>query len=537
MAPKRRPQRHYTSSASAPVGGLNVRDALNAMPITDAVNLVNWIPQQYGVRCRKGWLRFAENFSNPINTTMCYQPDREEITTTKFFAVTDVGIYDVTNPTDTPTSVFSFAGIPPVDISYMTHMMFANVSGTFLLACSHEGGYFTYDGSTWTQRVAGTNPGEVSGVDPDELCFVTSWKRRLWFCRKGTAEVYYSDVDAITGPMTKFDVGPFMKNGGKVAFIASWTIDAGEGIDDFLVIAGENGDLLIYKGTDPDNASTFALVGIYYVGRLPIGRRGFVSLGGDLLILSARGIQPMSYVTRGGQSLLRASSIDYLEKIQPRIADLVGQYSMLKGWSMMLYPKETLLIITVPIDVTGIYDQYVLYTNTNRWTIFRGIPTNGSMGLYDDQLYSGTVDGEVIEMLSGFYDNVPYDNTENPGDPISGVIQPAYSYFGLPGMNKKFHMVRPTFLAAVRPASVVQMATDFQYVPPVVPTEFATASGAFWDIGRWDVDRWGGDLNTYDEWQGVGGIGYAGSAIINTTTVGETFLPTIDYIYEPGGVL
>lgn len=535
MALKPRPRRHYTSSTPAPVGGLNVRDALNSMGATDAIDLINWVPQQYGVRCRKGWSRYSIGFGEPVRTIMSYQPDRESVDQTKMFAVTDNDIYDTTARTDTPSSVLTLAGSP--GYGAMSYTMYANTAGNFLVACSHIGGYFTFDGTTWTQRVAGVSAGQIDGVDPDELCFVTSWKRRLWFCRRGSASVYYLDTDQITGTITEFDVGPFLKNGGTIAFIANWTIDAGEGIDDLLIIAGENGDILIYKGTNPDSAATFALVGVYYIGRLPVGRRGFCTFGGDLVILSERGLQPMSYVTRGGQSLLRASSIDYLGKIQPRISDLVSRYSLLSGWSLMVYAKENLMVLTVPIDISGIYDQYALYTNTNTWTLLRGMPNNGSMGLFDSQMYFGTEDGEVIKAFDGYFDNVPYDNSENPGDGISGVIQPAYSYFGLPGQNKNWHMARPTFLASVPPAFSVQMATDFRYIPPVVPEQLLTAEGSLWDVALWDEAVWGGELNTYADWKGVGAIGYAGSLILNTICTGDTFMPSIDYMYEPGGVL
>lgn len=530
---KPRPRRHYTSSSPAPLGGLNVRDGLNIMQQTDAVALVNWIPQQYGVRLRKGWTRQSIGFGAPVRTIMAYQPDREITAEHKLFAVTDGNIWDSTTPTDTPASVFTLTGDP--NYGYMSSVMFSNIAGNFLLACSHQGGYHIYDGTSWTKPVAGTGVGEINGIDPNDLVTVTSWKRRLWFCERESTTVWYMDTDSITGDITAFDVGPFMKSGGKIAFIANWTIDAGEGIDDLLVIAGENGDVLIYKGTNPDSASTFALVGVYQVGRLPIGRRGFTDYGGDLLILSDRGIQPMSYVTRGGQSLLRASSIDYLSKIQPRISDLVSQFSQFRGWTMRVFPRENLLIVTVPVEVNGTFQQYALYTNTNTWTLLQGIPSNGSGAILNNDIFMGTDDGEVIEGFSGFLDDVAYGATEGFG--IQGVIQPAYSYFNMPGMNKSFSMVRPSFLSVVRPAFSAQMVTDYRYTAPTAPAAFANDGDSLWDVGVWDSSMWGGELNVYDDWRGVGAIGYAGSLVISTNCVGDTFLASIDYMYEPGGVL
>ena len=533
MVTKSRPRKHFISSNPAPLGGLNVRDAINAMPPTDALDLLNWIPQQYGIKTRKGWRRFAIGLDAPVRSVMQYQPNREASAATRIFAATDSGIFNVTSGPDTPSSVVTLPGT--VNYGSFSDTMFTNVAGSFLITCSHEGGYRTYDGTNWVTRVAGAGTGEINGVDPDLFCFTMAWKRRLWFVEKDSTKVWYLPTDSIAGVAEMLDLGPFMAHGGKIAFIANWTIDAGEGIDDFLIIAGENGDVLIYKGTNPASAATFALVGVYQVGALPIGRRGFTAYGGDLLLLSERGIQPMSYVTRGGQSFLRASSIDYLGKIQPRIAELIGNSLLQRGWSMIQNPRENLIIISTPSGVTGIFDQYALYTNTNSWTLLRGMPNNGSMCVANSQMYFGTEEGEVILAFEGVYDNVAHGATS--GDGITGLIQPAYSYFNMPGMNKKYLMVRPTFLAQAPPAFVVQIAVDFSNPTPLVPGATTAPPGPAWDISLWDNTDWDGGLDTFDEWKGVGAIGYAGSVIMRTVTAGDTFLASLDYMYEPGGVL
>lgn len=524
--------RHYVVPTSAPVGGLNVRDAIDNMPRGDAIELINWIPQQFGVRCRKGYREWCTGMTNPVRTVMQYQPNRENVASYKLFAATDAAIFDVTTSSASPSSAISLGSTP--GIGRMYSVSFANTAGSFLLACSEVGGYWTYDGTSWVKRTSGSGPGHIGGVNPDNLVFVTSWKRRLWFVEKNSTFAWYSETDAITGTLTRFDLGPFAKHGGRLAFIANWTIDAGEGIDDLIVFGFENGDILIYKGTDPSSSSTFAIVGTYFVGALVLGRRGFTTFGGDLVILSELGLQPVSYVTRGGQSLLRASGTDYLGKIQPRFAELVPQFPSSLDWDLTLIPKENLLMVSIPSNQSTVFTQYALYTNTNAWTTLSDIPIRSSV-VANNQFYFGTDDGRVCLGFDGYFDNVP--RAGGAGNGVLGIIQPAYSYFGQPGMQKQFHMLRPVFLAFDQPSVTAQVLADYRPRPFSGTPIYGTPTSARWDVAEWDEAVWGGGLTPFQNWVSAEALGYVASAYLTTICLGDTFLTSIDYMYEPGGAL
>jgi hypothetical protein len=527
-------KRHAVISAPSPIGGLNVRDAINQMPGNDALDLINWIPQQYGLRTRKGWKEWCINVGgapgDAVRTIMSYQPDRENPSSYKLFGVTDNAIYDCTSEANNPAVSSLLNGFD--NEGRLSYTMLANSAGVFLLACSHVGGYRYYNGATWSVPTFGGGAGQISGINPQNLVFVTTWKRRTWFIEKDSQSAWYSATDAITGALTELDLGPFAKSGGKLAFIATWTIDAGEGIDDFIVFGFENGDLLIYKGTNPASASDFSIVGRYNIGNIPIGRRCFAPLGGDLLVMSELGLQPLSYVTRGGQSLLRAGSTDYLGKIQPRLADLAAATSNQLGWDLILYPRDNLFIVQKPTDGTLLYDQYVLYTNTNTWTMFRNMPMICAC-VANNEFYFGTEDGRVCKGFTGYFDDVPYGDTVGAG--IQGVIQGAYSYFGMTGAYKQFHMARPTFLAADRPTVTCDILADYVYRAPNTGLPYVIPSGSLWDVSLWDSATWGGQLNVYDDWFSVNALGYTGSIFLNTVCVGDTFMASIDTMFEPGG--
>lgn len=528
---RQRPPVLRSQSMPPPIGGLNARDGLNIMPSSDAVTLTNWIAQQYGVRSRKGYREWAINFPRPVKTIMEYNPARANVASYRMFAVTDNNIYDISGQTNAPASVLALPGTD--DYGRFSWTSMANSGGIFLLTCSNQGGYRYYNGTTWTTVTLGGGAGQVTGVDPSILSFVTTWKARAWFIEKGSTRAWYAAPNAITGALTQFDFGPLLKKGGVLSFIATWTIDAGTGTDDYLVIGGENGDILIYKGTDPSSSATFGLVGNWYVGRLPVGQRCFQQYGGDLLILSENGIQPLSYVTRGGQSLFRVGSVDYLAKVQQLFGVLLGGSIDQTGWEFCLSLKENLLIVQQP-SPTSVYEQYALYTNGDTWSKFSGMPTfsmfSGSQGFF-----FSTADNRVCQGFTGYFDDVKYG--QSIGNGIAGMIQPAYSYFGAPGQNKQWHMIRPTFLAVDQPAVSVVMVADFaQNVIPSSPV-YAQLNGARWDTSNWDQSYWAGGLQTFDDWVGAAAVGYAGSAILSTVVVGDTFLSSLDYSYELGGVL
>jgi hypothetical protein len=147
--------------------------------------------------------------------------------------------------------------------------------------------------------------------------------------------------------------------------------------------------------------------------------------------------------------------------------------------------------------------------------------------------FFGDADGVVHQGLTGFFDAVPYGASEGNG--IVGVIQPAFSYFGLPGQNKQWHMVRPTFLSTDRPSVSVSVVADYANAAPSGIPAYAVSVGALWDVAQWDSAQWGGALTPFQDWASVAAVGYVGSAYLLTSCVGDTFLASIDYMFEPGG--
>jgi hypothetical protein len=417
-ATKKRPSRNAqeVTSITAPVGGLNARDPLSAMPPTDAYDLQNWIPQQFGAKMRRGSAQWAtEVGSTPVKSVMNYFPNTASfganttIGTTpvglpgKLFAATDAQIYDVTSAG--PNAITAQALSGAVEAGRLSSVNFSNSAGTFLVFCSETDGYFTYDGTTFVQVAMGGGATQVSGGDPTDFCFVTHWKRRLWFVERNSSKVWYLAADALYGVAAELNLGPLLKRGGSIAWIASWTIDAGEGIDDFIVFCSDNGEVLIYKGSDPASADTFGLVGRWDVGQIPKGRRGFCQVGGDLLILSSLGIAPISFVTRGGSELLAASQKDYTSKISRQFNKDVSSSFNEYGWAMQLCAREGLLVMSTPPNVF-VTTQYAMTLASGAWTRLYALDVV-SMHEVGGWVFFGTSEGEVHLAFIGYTDDQP----------------------------------------------------------------------------------------------------------------------------------
>ena len=62
-------QNNEIKTQVAPIGGLNARDNIANMAPNDAVKLTNWVPDTYGVRCRKGYREWAINFPSSLQVS------------------------------------------------------------------------------------------------------------------------------------------------------------------------------------------------------------------------------------------------------------------------------------------------------------------------------------------------------------------------------------------------------------------------------------------------------------------------------------
>lgn len=394
------------------------------------------------------------------------------------------------------------------------------VTGTFQnneTITDASGGSATEDGTATLLTTA------LTGVDTTALDFVVSHKSRLWFIEKNSLSAWYLATLAIAGAATEFPIGALCKGGGTLVACAGWSVDAGDGPDDYFVMVTSEGECIVYAGTDPSSASTWALKGIYQTDR-PVGRRCLLKFGADLLILTASGIVSVS-------SLLGTSSrwAQISELVRPDFLTQSQTYSATFGWQMVHYRKRGWLIVNIPTE-SGKFIQYAYNSQTkppDGW--FTMSNQNGACwGELDGDLYFGGT-GAVYKADTGTADGT---------EPVVGDLLWAWSSFGTPA-QKRFTMARPHMRCDAVPSPLLEIRTDYDITPPgTAPTVTEQGEGAIWDLAEWDTAVWAGSSSVYSQWTGLAGIGHVGGLrlVISSSTASFAIIRA-EVVFEAGGIL
>ena len=579
-----------TASVPSPIGGWNARDSLAQMAPTDAVQMVNWYPTPTDVTMRKGYTKSSTGITGSVNTLMNYPTTSGY----KLFAAAGVRIYDASS--STASQVYS-----SLTSDKLQFVNISNTAGNFLVTCNGADPVTIYDGTRWFTvattttaqtissitrggtgnltatlttasphglatnnrvTVAGATPTEfngtyvitvtgastftytmavapsgnatvvgtyttigITGVNSNTFVNVNLFKNRLYFTQEDSLNCYYLPVDSIGGVASPLYFGSIARNGGYLQAMGTWTLDAGQGADDYAVFVTSMGEAIVYNGTDPSSALTWALKGVWQLGQT-FSRRCFFKWAGDLLLLTQDGLLPLA-------SALQSSRLDprvnLTDKIYYAVSQAATQYYANFGWQINYFASENMLILNIP--TTSGNEQYVMHTITKSWARFTGIQAYCWESSGDNTIHFGG---------DGFVGNF-YASASDAGTNITATVQQAYSYFDSPGQNKRFTMVRPILQSdGGTPSVLCGLSVDFQPIDNSGAISFNPSSQTvgIWDTAKWDDNNWGGGLITTRIWQGVTGIGFAGS--INLTAVAqgiELHWASSDYVFEPGGVL
>lgn len=497
-----------TVSFPAPVRGLNYRDSLAAMRPTDALQLDNLVCRAGAVEIRPGRVTHATGLPDVVESLFVYNASDG---TREIYAASGTGFYDVTS-----AGAVGAAVVGGLSSAYWASAQVNNTAGTFLICVNGVDNGKIYDGAAWT------NLG-VTGVPITDLINVGVWKRRVWFVERDTLSAWYLATDAIAGPATEFAFSAQFRRGGYLKAILNWTVDGGSGSDDYLVAITSEGEAAIYKGTDPASAATFALVGVYYIG-VPVGDRFYSQLGGDILLLTAEGLVPLS---RYLQSQTVNKTTFLTDRIQQLISQEVSAYGSVQGWEVRVHLADNVVLLQVPGGEVGSRYQYCMSLITGGWSRLLVSPAVCWM-VVGDQLYFG---GDT-KTYNGW---VP---GPDDGEPVPYTLFPAFTDFRTPTTQKRLTLSRLTIESDLAPALVTQAMLDYNqaYYPQ---TPVATApTGAFWDVALWDSTVWGADTSIYRPWYSLAGLGYVATQVIQGASAGSVLrFIACDYVYEPGGLL
>jgi len=474
-------------SLAAPTGGWNARNPLPAMKPNDAVYMDNLWPQLTNVVLRKGFklhgsvpVTASGAVKHNIRTLLPYQPTSGS---GKLFAANFEGIYNVTSGSDATADIACTNG-------EWQHVNMTTPGGSFLWACNGVDKPVLYSGSAWVS-LDGTSTPAITGITTTDIINVTVFKNRLILLKKSSLSFYYLPLNSIAGAASEFPLGSLLNKGGYLMAALSWSIDAGEGADDYLVFITSQGELVVYKGTDPASAATFSLVGVYEIG-IPIGRKCLLKVGGDVYVITVGGLLPLS------KALISASvnkSIAVSDRIVEAWTAHTSLYKGLFGWQAVLYPDINMLLVNIPIkhaaDTAITYSyQFVMNTITGAWARFTGQDADCWCQFGSDLFFASA--NKVYKAWNG------YTNNELP---ITVNVKQAYQRFTT-APNKRVTLIKPMIRSNT--ALQVQLGIDTDYDDSLLSSSSTgfTVTNSQWDSAHWDSAKWGG-LILSSSWRSV----------------------------------
>jgi hypothetical protein len=488
------------------------------MAPTDAVVLDNYFPTTGNAQLRGGSDPWATGMgAGPVETLAQWDGG----TVQKMFAIANHAIYDVT----------AKGAVGAADVSGLTsnrwnYSMMTNTAngGARLVMVNGLDDMEQYDGTNWHAINATSAPIAITGVLTDTLTNVWVYQKRLFFTQQNSTVICFLPLGSFGGAMATFDLGPFLSLGGFIVAGATWTQQGLSGPQDLCVFVSSRGQVIIYSGNDPTDATVWQNVGTYNIGA-PIGDRCLIPTGADVAIICQDGIVGLSTIITVDRAA--SNKVALSSKIKGAYSDAVNMYSSNFGWEAMSYPRLNQVWFNIPVQESVQQVQFVLNTITGAWCRFLGLNAN-TWCRFKESMYFGNNAGQVWLADTGDSDN---------NQPIAGTWVTAYNYLQNPSFYKYVKMIRPNVFSDISLAYGI--GCSFNLNPePVLPNinTPASASGlSIWNVATWDVDPWSGSINLLN-WAQIGGEGTSVAAIFTTSTAGYSItISSIDLWYEQGG--
>ena len=506
------PSRRPTSQKArfpAPSGGWVQNVSMMNAPEDAAEVLDNIFPTAAGARLRGGKTLHATIAADVVQI-MSYQGASGAL-----FAADANNVYDITTPADPAVS-------PSADITSLTngdwsYINFATSGGKYLWMVNGADSARHFDGTSWAAPT-------ITAVTSSTLSQVWAFKSRIFCVKNSSLSAWYLPSDSIAGAAAEFPMASIFTKGGKLLFGTTWSLDSGTGLDDVCVFVTDQGEVAVYEGTDPSSASTFSLTGVYDIA-VPLSKHAWFRAGGDVAIATEDGIVSLASAVQKDRIAISRDAITY--PIEDAWREAVTLRSASHRFNCTMWPSKQMLMVSVPNDYAGISQAYVANARTGKWCRFTGWDVQCS-GLLDDQLYFGSVGGQVYTAETG---------GEDEGAAYTGSWLPK---FRQAETIVALNAARVAYRGNVDFDPELTGATDFDKTAPGDPASATDTSGSLWGTGVWGTMLWGGSTSqkANSEWQVVDGVGNGFSVWVKSTSGRET-LPSIeilgmDVLFEKG---
>lgn len=469
----------------APIRGLVLNENLATPSPGSAKVLDNWICTTTGAKVRGGTSQHVQ-LGAKVTAMFAYRTGIFETA----FGATATAIYNITAAAlVTPAPVVSGR-----TSGAYSAQQFGTAGGDYLYAVNGADDALLYDGATWT-LINGASTPAITGVATASLSNVWSFANRLFFVEKNTQTAWYLPVDSIGGALNSFSLAGIFKKGGSLLFGATWSLDAGDGLDDKCVFVSDQGEVAVYEGTNPGSAADWRKAGVYNV-TTPLGPRGTMQAGGDLLIATQSGLVALS------QAIQRDTAALELAAVSAPIAPIWREKAFtLSGgnWEIEKWPAQNILIVSQPGDDES--TCLVANLQTGAWSRFTGLNVQ-VLCFFGGFVYFGGADGIVRRFESGGADDAAIYTATYIG---------AGEDLGVGFVQKTVMQMRAVFRFSTPLRPMVSAKVDYMTTPSEPPNAAPIAPGAaLWGFAVWGSSKWGATAlsETRGMWVSVGRTGY-----------------------------
>lgn len=336
---------------------------------------------------------------------------------------------------------------------------------------------------TWDGTVLATPAFTGSGFVAANIRGLRSFSERLFMWEVNKPHFWYGELSAIAGTMTKFDLSTVAKQGGSIVGAERISREGEGSIDDMLAFFYDTGEILVYKGLNPGDASEWAKIGNYFAPAIT-DIRAVLQLDGDLLLQTRTDYAKLSQVI---------SKEDVPDsRIRPLMASSYKAASALTQWQAVRSATHGLSIFNVP-QTDGSFRQHVLNNANGFWTTYKGLDARCWAHL-DGELYFGTSDGRIVQAEIG---------VEDEGAAIEALGGTAWNQLGIPG-DKIARAMRSIIKS--NGAANYSIALNFDFGEDAAASPLATALGATAWGSPWG-SPWSATSVIDSNWRLAAGIG------------------------------
>jgi hypothetical protein len=385
-----------------------------------------------------------------------------------------------------------------------------------------------FDGTAWTTLSVAeiypdsTSPYKAGIITGQNLVYVCKYRNRYFFIEKDSMNAWYLPLNAVGGELKVIPLSGAATKGGKLLFCATWSIDAGDGIDDKLVFCTNLGELIIFTGSDPGSATSWRQEGRYEMSE-PLGMNAHISIGGDLLIATVDGILPTSGAITKDRAELELTAITRQINSMWR-AEVLDKHEF--SWTMCKWGEYNGIFVTLPGGLPNQRRCLLANASTGAWARYTGWDAMCWMRMGTDMFF-GTQSGIVMRADQGGYDD---------GQPYVATLVGGWEMFQSPAQTITWLQARASFTARGSQPFQPQLSatTDYVVTLPTPPTAGPDPGPLdVWGEGLWGEALWGVGApppavkNT--GWVSIGMTGFSHAPVVQVT-VAQIGKPAVDLI-------